>query len=108
MAYSDTDWSRDPVCGYSRKTARSIWLDEMEADRDLTQLIGDIYDAALDSSRWTDVLATIAKYTGGQAAGLSSKEAVNKSGNIYYQFGVDPYFVQLYSETSWKFGGEFG
>jgi len=75
----------------------------MEADRDLTQLIGDIYDAALDSSRWADVLATIAKYTGGQAAGLLSKDTVSKSGNIYYQSGVDPYFVKLYSETYWKF-----
>jgi hypothetical protein len=75
----------------------------MEADRDLTQLIGDIYDAALDSSRWTDVLAKIAKYTGGQAAGLLSKDTVSKSGNIYYQSGVDPYFVKLYSETYWKF-----
>src|SRR6478752_7517743 len=75
----------------------------MEADRDLTQLIGDIYDAALDSSRWADVLAKIAKYTGGQAAGLLSKDTVSKSGNIYYQSGVDPYFVKLYSETYWKF-----
>jgi len=72
----------------------------MEADRDLTQLIGDIYDAALDSSRWADVLAKIAKYTGGQAAGLLSKDTVSKSGNIYYQSGVDPYLLTLYSETA--------
>jgi len=45
-------------------------------------------------------LAKIAKYTGGQAAGLLSKDTVSKSGNIYYQSGVDPYFVKLYSETA--------
>ena len=28
---------------------------------------------------------------------------MSKSGNIYYQSGVDPYFVKLYSETYWKF-----
>jgi len=75
----------------------------MEKDQDLTQLIGEIYDAALDSSRWTSVLAKIAVYAGGQAAGLLSKDSVSKSGSVHYQVGVDPYFVRLYSETYWKF-----
>jgi DNA-binding CsgD family transcriptional regulator/PAS domain-containing protein len=75
----------------------------MKEDQGLTQLIGDIYDAALESSRWTSVLAKIASYAGGQAAGLLSKDSVRKTGNIHYQSGVDPYFVRLYSETYWKF-----
>lgn len=75
----------------------------MKEDQGLTQLIGDIYDAALDSSRWNAVLAKIAEFTGGQAAGLLSKDSVSKSGNVFYQSGVDPYFVRLYSETYWKF-----
>ncbi len=78
-------------------------LDDMKDDQGLTQLIGDIYDAALDSSRWTSVLAKIAEYAGGQAAGLLSKDSVSKSGNIHCQSGVDPYFVRLYAETYWKF-----
>lgn len=79
-------------------------LDDMKEDQGLTQLIGDIYDAALDSSRWTSVLAKIACYAGGQAAGLLSKDSISKTGNIHYQSGVDPYFVRLYAETYWKFG----
>ena len=75
----------------------------MKEDQGLTQLIGDIYDAALDSSRWTSVLAKIAGFAGGQAAGLSSKDSISKTGNIHYQSGVDPYFVRLYAETYWKF-----
>ena len=75
----------------------------MKDDHGLTQLIGDIYDAALDSPRWTSVLAKIAQYTGGQAAGLLSKDSISKSGNVHYQSGVDPYFVRLYSETYWQF-----
>jgi DNA-binding CsgD family transcriptional regulator len=75
----------------------------MEEDQELAQLIGEIYDAALESSRWTNVLAEIAKFVGGQAAGLLSKDAVSKSGNIYYQAGVEQRFVELYSETYWKF-----
>jgi len=78
-------------------------LDDMKEDQGLTQLIGDIYDAALDSSRWTSVLAKIACYAGGQAAGLLSKDSISKTGNIHYQSGVDPYFVRLYAETYWKF-----
>jgi DNA-binding CsgD family transcriptional regulator/PAS domain-containing protein len=72
-------------------------------DQRLTQLIGDVYDAALDASRWTDVLAKIAAYVGGQAAGLLTKDGVSKSGNVHYQAGVDPAFVKSYSETYWKF-----
>src|SRR5690242_14840700 len=72
-------------------------------DQGLTQIIGEIYDAALESSRWPTALAKIAKFVGGQAAGLLSKDAVSKSGNVYYQTGIDPCYVQLYSETYWKF-----
>ena len=72
-------------------------------DQGLTQLIGEIYDAALDSPRWPMVLARIGKFVGGQAAGLLSKDAVRESGNVYYQAGIDPCYVQLYSDTYWKF-----
>jgi DNA-binding CsgD family transcriptional regulator len=72
-------------------------------DQGLTQIVGEIYDTALDSSRWAMVLAKIAKFVGGQATVLFSKDAVSKSGNVYYQAGIDPCYVQLYSETYWKF-----
>jgi DNA-binding CsgD family transcriptional regulator len=75
----------------------------MKDDQGLTQLIGDIYDAALDSSRWASVLGQIARFAGGQAAGLLSKDSVSKSGSVHYQSGVDPYYVRLYSETYWQF-----
>jgi len=78
-------------------------MEEEEEEQGLTQLIGDIYDAALDSSRWVSVLAKITKFVGGQAAGLLSKDSVSKSGNIHYQVGLDPCFVQLYSEMYWRF-----
>ena len=76
---------------------------EMEKDQGLTGLIGDIYDAALDASRWTDVLAQIATFVGGQAAGLLSKDTISKSGNVYYQAGVASHYVQLYADVYWKF-----
>ncbi|HXX09414.1 MAG TPA: helix-turn-helix transcriptional regulator [Pseudolabrys sp.] len=72
-------------------------------DEGLTQLIGEIYDAALDSRRWPTALAKIAKFVGGQAAGFLSKDAVSNLRNVYYQAGIDPCYVQLYSQTYWKF-----
>ncbi|HZP71698.1 MAG TPA: helix-turn-helix transcriptional regulator [Pseudolabrys sp.] len=75
----------------------------MKDDQGLTQLIGDIYDAALDSSRWASVLAKIAVFTGSQAASLLSKDSVSKSVNVHYQSGIDPYFVRLYIESYSKF-----
>jgi DNA-binding CsgD family transcriptional regulator/PAS domain-containing protein len=75
----------------------------MEQDQDLTRLIGEIYDAALDASRWTDVLAKIARYVDGQAAGLLTKDGFSRSGSVHYQAGVDPHFVRTYTETFWKF-----
>ncbi len=75
----------------------------MREEQGLTRLIGDIYDAALDSARWPGVLTQIAKFVGGQAAGLLSKDAINEFGNAYYQVGVDPYYVERYSDTYWKF-----
>ena len=71
----------------------------MREDERFTHLVGNIYDAALDSALWTDVLAKIADFVGGQAAGLLSKDSVSRFGNAYYHVGVDPHYLQIYSKT---------
>jgi hypothetical protein len=38
---------------------------------ELSQVIEDVYDAALDSTRWSDTIATIAAFVDGQAGGLA-------------------------------------
>jgi DNA-binding CsgD family transcriptional regulator/PAS domain-containing protein len=72
-------------------------------DETLTCLIGHIYDAAIDPTRWTDVLARIGAFVGGQAGGILSKDSISKLSTPYYHFGVDPHYVQTYSETHSKF-----
>jgi DNA-binding CsgD family transcriptional regulator len=69
----------------------------------LSALIGDIYDAALDPALWPVVLASVAGFAGGQAAGLLSKDFVSKVGNAEYYFGVDERYIRLYRESYWKF-----
>lgn len=69
----------------------------------LSLLVGGIYDAALDPARWPSVLGALARFVGGQAAGLLSKDSVSKAGTAYYHHGVKPHYMQLYAATFHKF-----
>src|SRR5437764_11202515 len=71
----------------------------MREDERLSALIGQIYDAALDPALWPGVLEHAAKFVGGSAASLYSRDVANKSANAAYQFGLDPRYVQLYVQT---------
>jgi DNA-binding CsgD family transcriptional regulator len=65
----------------------------------VSSLIGDIYDAALDPSLWKDALEKSRDYVGGSAATLFSKDANSKTGMYFYHAGdVDPHYAQLYFE----------
>lgn len=70
-------------------------MDETET---LSALIGEIYDTVLDSSLWLGALENIARFVGGSAASVFSKDATKKSVQIFYQVGIDPNYVQLYIE----------
>jgi len=69
----------------------------------LTRLIGRIYDAAVAPALWPDTLAHIARFVGGQAAGIFSKDTISKDSTPHHHFGVDPKQVQSYSETHSRF-----
>ena len=68
----------------------------MREDERLSGLIGDIYDAALDPALWTRALDKLARFVGGPAASLVSKDAASKTGQLVFQVGLDPRYVQLY------------
>jgi len=69
-------------------------MDETER---LSGLIGDIYDAAIDSTLWVEVLRKTKNFIGGQAAALAWKDAVAKRGDSYYDdSGISPHYRQLY------------
>jgi DNA-binding CsgD family transcriptional regulator len=70
----------------------------------LSALIGEIYDAALDPSLWTDVVGKAGRFVGGLGATLFSKDAVSKSGNVYCESdGIPDTFWQLYFDKYVKF-----
>jgi hypothetical protein len=64
----------------------------------LTSLIEDIYDAALDAARWSDILPKVADFVGGQAA-LLSQDAVSGYGGALYHAGIDAHHLRLYTRT---------
>jgi DNA-binding CsgD family transcriptional regulator len=67
-----------------------------EDNQKLSDLIGDIYDAALDQSLWLGVIERAAHFVGGVGAALFSKDAAGQLGDVYYDVGVDPHYRQLY------------
>jgi len=68
----------------------------MAQPEDLSELVGDIYDAALDPALWPAILADIGAYVGGSAATLFWKNATDKSGDFFYESGTDRHYAQLY------------
>ena len=75
----------------------------MSEDNELSCVVGMIYDAALDPALWTEALAKIAEFVGGQAGALGSKDIVNKFVNVDCHIGFDLQYVQMPSETHGEF-----
>jgi DNA-binding CsgD family transcriptional regulator len=70
----------------------------MSEAEQLSALIGDIYDAAIEPALWVGVLEKTARFVGGPAAGLFWSDAASRSGDIAYACGVEPYYQRLYFE----------
>lgn len=86
-----------------RQASRSLAVPLPDVEQ-VPALIGDIYDAALDPSRWPAVLVKARDFIGGSAASLFSKDASKKSGMALYNGGdIDPHYTQLYFDKYVKF-----
>jgi DNA-binding CsgD family transcriptional regulator/PAS domain-containing protein len=75
----------------------------MHGTRELSDLIEEIYDAALEPALWNDVVVSINDYVGGQACGIFSKDSADQSGLTHDHCGADPHCVQLYAKTHSRF-----
>src|SRR6266478_5843201 len=64
----------------------------IDETRVLLELIGDIYDAALDPTLWPGVLKKLAEFAGGSVIYCKSSTTCA----VYHQFGKDPHYQQLY------------
>jgi DNA-binding CsgD family transcriptional regulator/PAS domain-containing protein len=63
--------------------------------QELSDLIGSVYDAALDGTLWRPALARAAAFIGGPSAALFSKGAAG-AGEVYHIHGDDPHYTALY------------
>ena len=80
----------------------------MEPDAPLLQLIGGIYDCALNPDSWSAILPGIGAFVGGSAGGIFAHDSSRRSGNIYYEFGTDADFRRLYLEKYMTMDPLFG
>jgi DNA-binding CsgD family transcriptional regulator len=64
----------------------------------LSELIGDIYDAALDPSLWLRALERSCNFVGGSSAVLYWHDVASESSAALHLFNDDPHYTQLYFE----------
>jgi DNA-binding CsgD family transcriptional regulator len=70
----------------------------MSDPRQISSLIGDIYDAVLDKSLWGEVLGGAAHFVGAQAGALLWRNAVSRSADVVHTFGIETPYSESYAE----------
>ena len=75
----------------------------MDQAKKLSELISEIYDAALDPSLWSDVVGRAWRFVGGSTAAIVSKDPAAGSGNAHHESAIDPYYRELYCDQYAKF-----
>src|SRR5258707_10845 len=68
----------------------------MDQVEQLPELIGEIYDAALDPSLWNDVVGKVARFVGGSPGVIVSKTPTAGDDNADDESGTDSYYRELY------------
>jgi len=64
----------------------------------LSDLIGCIYDAALDPGLWVGTLEKTCNYVGGVAGALQSHDVLRKSACFYFSWNDNPEYTKAYVE----------
>ncbi len=73
----------------------------------LSELIGGIYDAALDPTLWTRALERSCTFLGGSSAILHWHDVAAESSAAQHLFNDDPHYTQLYFKTYWSMNPVF-
>jgi DNA-binding CsgD family transcriptional regulator len=68
-----------------------------EADQ-VSELIGDIYDASLDRNLWPEVLKGTCDYVKGMVSALMAQDSAQGNAQFYFLWGDDPHYTKLYNE----------
>ena len=63
---------------------------------DLTQVIGEFYDAVLDPDLWPVALEHSCHFVGGAAANIFWQDVIDQSATVFHSWGDDPAFQASY------------
>jgi DNA-binding CsgD family transcriptional regulator len=66
---------------------------------ELSGLIGDIYDAALDRSLWQSVLEKSCGFVAGQSGALLAQGPTQSQAQFFFEWGTEPQFIESYNRT---------
>jgi len=64
--------------------------------KELSDLIGDIYDAALDRALWPTVLEKTCGFVGGATSAIAAMDPIADAGQMYYSWGGKPEDERIY------------
>ena len=70
----------------------------MSEAEELLELVGAIYDAALDVSRWPGVIEGTCRFVNGTAGALSSYDMLQRHMDINVSWGYEPHYLVLLLE----------
>lgn len=65
---------------------------------ELSAVIGDIYDAAIDPTLWSQALESICAFVGGSSAALLWHDAALERSEALHLYNFDPHYLRLYFE----------
>jgi hypothetical protein len=68
------------------------------SEEQISGLIGDIYDAALEPESWPSALEGVCGFVGGSMANIFWQDVLAKSAKKFFEWGQDPRYTQLYME----------
>jgi hypothetical protein len=71
----------------------------VEESEQVSELIGLIYDAALDRNLWERVLEDTCSYVEGMTSALMMQDSAQGTAQFYFQWGGNPDYIQSYNET---------
>src|SRR3954469_14735519 len=71
---------------------------QVSESEDLSRAIADIYDAAIDPTKWKQALASSCSFVGGSSAVLFWHDAATEQSEALHLYNEDPHYTQLYFE----------
>ena len=71
----------------------------MQESEQVSRLIGDIYDAALDRGLWPLVLEKTCRFVMGQCGALVAQGPTQSKARFFFQWGTEPRFLESYNKT---------